>query len=269
MSLYPHMTVLKLALEEIVSCQPDLIGYRFYAASSSAVGKKTSPSSRRSGESDEKEVACADPINSRNDEDRTQNHPPSDFDKRSPLPQHSEVVATSPTKTFMEDALVSAPPDIEKRDEKLATDVADGIAQSLVEPTTPPATPDHLALDPPPLADGVDGNFGAKASDGDVLTRGGRRESSDGVQRRHTPLLAAGTPMNSMADALSHRSLLHFAADFGISGALLSALEVGEIFFSCEGGPKNVSRFKCLRSYTVGGHRFVWAIRKNPTFYGC
>lgn len=38
-----------------------------------------------------------------------------------------------------------------------------------------------------------------------------------------------------MADALSHQCLLHFAADFGISGALLSTLEVGEIYLSCDG----------------------------------
>lgn len=41
--------------------------------------------------------------------------------------------------------------------------------------------------------------------------------------------------MNSMADALSHQCLLRFAADFGLSGVLLSTLEVGEIFLSCEG----------------------------------
>ena len=38
-----------------------------------------------------------------------------------------------------------------------------------------------------------------------------------------------------MAEALSHRSLLCFAADFGVLGALLSALEVGEVFLSCNG----------------------------------
>lgn len=41
--------------------------------------------------------------------------------------------------------------------------------------------------------------------------------------------------MNSMADSLSHECLLCFATDFGIAGSLLSTLEVGEVFLSCDG----------------------------------
>lgn len=52
------------------------------------------------------------------------------------------------------------------------------------------------------------------------------------TRRWPTPSVA----LNSMAATLSHSSLLCFAADFGLSGALLSALEVGEIFLSCDGG---------------------------------
>lgn len=40
--------------------------------------------------------------------------------------------------------------------------------------------------------------------------------------------------MNSMADAMSYCSLLGFAADFGLAGALISTLEIGDIFLSCD-----------------------------------
>lgn len=50
--------------------------------------------------------------------------------------------------------------------------------------------------------------------------------------------------MNSMANAISHGSLLGFAADFGISGALISTLEIGEIFLLCGG--------ECKRRYFGG-----------------
>lgn len=51
--------------------------------------------------------------------------------------------------------------------------------------------------------------------------------------------------MNSMADALSHQCLLYFAADFGVSGALVSALEVGEAFLSCDGEEPFLNAISC------------------------
>lgn len=56
---------------------------------------------------------------------------------------------------------------------------------------------------------------------------GGRREEAPHAPEKQGKL-------NSMADAMSHCSLLDFAADFGLSGALISTLEIGEIFLSCD-----------------------------------
>ncbi|CAM9374159.1 unnamed protein product [Ascophyllum nodosum] len=59
----------------------------------------------------------------------------------------------------------------------------------------------------------------------------------EGVKwRRQKATLPSVVVMNSMADALPLRSLLCFAADVGISGALMSALDVGDVFLSCNGG---------------------------------
>lgn len=69
-------------------------------------------------------------------------------------------------------------------------------------------------------------------SGGSCKGKGASRRGRKGRGEKNMP----SAVMNSMADALSHRSLLCFAADFGISGALVSGLEVGDIFLSCGGG---------------------------------
>lgn len=60
----------------------------------------------------------------------------------------------------------------------------------------------------------------------------------DESKARERPVSArsSSAAVNSMVDSLSHVSLLNFAADFGISGALLSTLDIGDIFLSCEAG---------------------------------
>ena len=64
--------------------------------------------------------------------------------------------------------------------------------------------------------------------------------------------LSTRAAVNSMAEALSHRSLLSFAADLGVLGALLSTLEVGEVFLSCNGGPKNVEIYPTISEKNCG-----------------
>lgn len=59
---------------------------------------------------------------------------------------------------------------------------------------------------------------------GDALSSGKKKWSS---------LTDRNKEMNSMADAISHGSLLEFASDVGVSGALVSTLQIGEIFLSC------------------------------------
>eukprot|EP00903_Cladosiphon_okamuranus_P018640 g17155.t1 len=66
-------------------------------------------------------------------------------------------------------------------------------------------------------------------------SRGASRRRVTSVKSSQSTATAQTAAMNSMADALSHKCLLYFTADFGISGALLSALDVGEAFLSCDG----------------------------------
>lgn len=65
-------------------------------------------------------------------------------------------------------------------------------------------------------------------------TRHGRfvRQSQDGGPRGKLSS-APSAGMNSMADSISYASLLNFAGDFGISGALVSTIEVGDVYLSC------------------------------------
>lgn len=143
-----------------------------------------------------------------------------------------DTVPTSSTPA-VEELKVNFAADADK-DVDVADDVVDSPAKSILSPSTSccharaPCSAYNGEGSPPRKAN-VD--VGGNCCDGRE-TRGRRIKSSSG-----------GVPMNSMADALSVQSLLGFVTDFGVSGALLSALEVGDIFLSCDGGPLNITEF--------------------------
>jgi len=82
---------------------------------------------------------------------------------------------------------------------------------------------------------GGTGGSGGGGTGGTSDGQGERRRPASSARSSRPTYTARGAIMNSMADSLSHQCLLYFAADFGISGALLSTLEVGEVYLSCDG----------------------------------
>lgn len=96
--------------------------------------------------------------------------------------------------------------------------------------------------------------------------------SNIGIQPPTVHRRTSKRAMNSMADAMSHRSLLSFASDFGISGAFLSALEVGEIFLSCDGcgKPPLVSNVRLVCAFTArSGHKDIGSKRPDVAGKHC
>ena len=254
------------------------LDHRFYAVSSLAAARKSSPnSSNRDSASGEAESGkTAEPTIPNGTGEQTRPHSVvADLESASTLPQSPNIPGNPEAPADTDSAGGAASTSCSVRAPEKSNITADAttvetpasteIVNTTPTPITQPSTTrtasrcpssitwsfsqERVSTSPERKADGGlsdgDGSRGGGGGAGGG-GGGGGSEGTSGFQIEQTqqvPSAQSSQPastarvatMNSMADALSHQCLLYFAADFGISGALLSTLEVGEIFLSCDG----------------------------------